>query len=398
MDYYSTDKIIEWAKINKGALAPNDRQEWVKLCWCLQYLHYPASTFAAISRTDTTETECNRVWQREQKKYRTYIKNSDEAVSAIVGMAKAATRAARLSMAMFRADGRCDYTQPVAPVAPVAPSAPRQIRYIYDTSLARMETNVSKSNLFIFLCSIFPEDDVMRVLKLYRVGAIKTENGYNGYSAAYPLINADGKIVDVRIIPYSEDGHRVKGIKYEASFYMAMCHLSNMRAAWPLFGEHLRDEHKAVCLVESEKTALICSIVRPDYIWMATTGLPNLTADRLQGIKGMKIYVYPDKDGINQWQHKVDELQADGFNILLCRDYILQHAKGDKDDLGDIILRQKKMEQQRDEQPDEQQPEQEPAAPIQTTQPQKVAWMNLLKRCPPLQRLSDGLQLQVVLG
>lgn len=41
-----------------------------------------------------------------------------------------------------------------------------------------------------------------------------------------------------------------------------------------LFGEHLLKKYpnKTVALVESEKTAIICSALMPDYIWLATGG------------------------------------------------------------------------------------------------------------------------------
>lgn len=82
-----------------------------------------------------------------------------------------------------------------------------------------------------------------------------------------------------KIIPYNpETGHRLK----DDHFPPVMWVHTNLKAAhllppeWRLtqclFGEHLlQDKVNAnVALVESEKTAVICSHLLPEYIWLAT--------------------------------------------------------------------------------------------------------------------------------
>lgn len=74
-----------------------------------------------------------------------------------------------------------------------------------------------------------------------------------------------------------------------------------------LFGEHLLPQHqdKTIALVESEKTAIICSAMMPQYLWLATGGKSGLTSERLSSLKGRKIIVFPDIDAFKDWQQKI---------------------------------------------------------------------------------------------
>ena len=74
-----------------------------------------------------------------------------------------------------------------------------------------------------------------------------------------------------------------------------------------LFGEHLLPQHpdKTVALVESEKTAIICSAMMPQYLWLATGGKSGLTSEHLTSLKGRKIIVFPDIDAFKDWQQKI---------------------------------------------------------------------------------------------
>ena len=70
-----------------------------------------------------------------------------------------------------------------------------------------------------------------------------------------------------------------------------------------LFGEHLLARHPdaLVCLVEAEKTAVICSAFCPKFVWLATGGKTQL-GDRLDVLKGRKVLVFPDIDAYSAWQ------------------------------------------------------------------------------------------------
>lgn len=65
-----------------------------------------------------------------------------------------------------------------------------------------------------------------------------------------------------------------------------------------LFGLHLlaADDGRRVCVVESEKTAVIMSALRPQHIWMATGGKTELSVSRLKPLAGRKVILFPDTD------------------------------------------------------------------------------------------------------
>ena len=59
-------------------------------------------------------------------------------------------------------------------------------------------------------------------------------------------------------------------------------------------------------LVESEKTAVICSALRPECIWLATGGKGQLN-DRVEVLQGRRIVAFPDVDGYDVWVNKAAE-------------------------------------------------------------------------------------------
>ena len=54
---------------------------------------------------------------------------------------------------------------------------------------------------------------------------------------------------------------------------------------------------KTVALVESEKSAVIASIVLPQYLWVSCGGKMNLEAGQKHlALKGRKVVMFPDTD------------------------------------------------------------------------------------------------------
>ncbi len=115
-----------------------------------------------------------------------------------------------------------------------------------------------------------------------------------------------------------------------------------------LFGEHLLDNtrQKTVCLVESEKTAVIASWFYPQYDWLATGSANGLTDDKIHVLFNRQIIYLSDADKAGRQNTSLKRLQDyallfrvvdlfpqrnDGFDIA---DYILvnlsSYAKGEK--------------------------------------------------------------------
>ena len=105
-------------------------------------------------------------------------------------------------------------------------------------------------------------------------------------------------------------------------------------------------EKAEVCIVESEKTAVLCSAFSDpnERIWMATGGKSGLRPALLQPLMdaGKTIVLYPDYDAYDEW---VERCKAfDYANITVSQMVRREHiaADGPKADAADIMVR--KME------------------------------------------------------
>ena len=163
-----------------------------------------------------------------------------------------------------------------------------------------------KNAFATFLSKIFCEDTAKALFEKYLIGTTK-----DGHTIFYQLDTQD-RCRGGKIIPYNpETGHRIK----DDQFPPVMCVHTNLKAVqllqpeWRLtqclFGEHLlHDKVNAnVALVESEKTAVIYSLLLSEYIWLATGGKSQFN-DRLMVLKGHKVTAFPDIDGYEEWRKK----------------------------------------------------------------------------------------------
>jgi len=60
--------------------------------------------------------------------------------------------------------------------------------------------------------------------------------------------------------------------------------------------------------VESEKTAIICSVFYPNYIWLATGGINNLKKENFNSLKNRTIVLFPDLGAFEKWTDKAKEI------------------------------------------------------------------------------------------
>lgn len=340
MDTYNVTDIICHAAKNNIDISPTDRQDWAMFCCALKVLGYGFSTFAALS--NCSEQECEKAWRAERQPAR-YVATPDKAKAKIIALAVAAG----MDLAPFRIDP-ADYPRytpedvfgDMMEATAQDPEDPMQPPAIIDPeNVSAMEAEAEHSALYVFLCRLFHPDEVRRIFMRYRVGATTEFNtGAPALASAFPYLNAEGDCVDVHLMPYDAAGHRRK-TGYCQNWLLSKLGQSDRRAPWPLFGEHLLalDPSAPVGLVESEKTALIAALAAPGYVWVATGSLNNLNARRCAAIRDREIYIFPDADGVDQWQQRAEGLSQEGFTIYFCGEFIRTFRHGLKDDLGDLI-------------------------------------------------------------
>ena len=152
-----------------------------------------------------------------------------------------------------------------------------------------------------------------RAARRYRLG--RSRDG----GVIFWQIDQLGTVYDGKIMHYRPDGHRDHR---RPPYWVSACLRSNglLPADWTsphcLFGTHLVTHPQplpcrrgvvgpfnesgvggeACCVVEAEKTAVVMSELRPDYLWLATGGLYELTATKLFPLRGRRIILIPDTD------------------------------------------------------------------------------------------------------
>ena len=238
---------------------------------------------------------------------------------------------------------------------------------------AKMNTD---SDLFVSWLYSLPwsqeqKERIPKILKNLLVGHSTVITKRDGVEKRHDFtlfweIDDKWRVHNGHLMKYRADGHRIKDKdkdQYATTWIHARMQyadptklkpFNNMEnsASYCLFGLHqltipgvLPDT--TINIVESEKTAIICSIFFGKYdkhIWMACGGLGNLTNknDMLRSLinQGRHIVLYPDKDGIKQWQAAAQKI---GYKHLTVNTEFIDkywiEIDGPKADIADIVVR-----------------------------------------------------------
>ena len=110
-----------------------------------------------------------------------------------------------------------------------------------------------------------------------------------------------------------------------------------------LFGEHLLSQYpdKPIALVESEKTAIICSALIPQYLWLATGGKSQLSQDKLSVLAGRKAIAFPDIDGYEEWKKKLSATEIDITVSDILQRYATEEQRKAHIDIADLLIQWK---------------------------------------------------------
>lgn len=187
---------------------------------------------------------------------------------------------------------------------------------------------------------------LMRMIGEYRVGT-SMKGDTMGWTI-WPQVDESGRFRTAKLMKYKADGHRDKeGYSFNWMHTMLakvkMLDLGQYRVETCLFGLHLLDRYpKAeVCIVESEKSALICSaFTDPSHrLWMATGGKSNVA--KLQPLIDRKrdIVLFPDHDGYQQWCDDAKVIDYNRLSVSRLVERQWTEADGPKADIADIMIR-----------------------------------------------------------
>ena len=186
---------------------------------------------------------------------------------------------------------------------------------------------------------------VKETLWLYCVG------GWTDGRVCFWQIDEQGRPHGGKLMRYGLDGKRDKtenpGWMHNQKGIREQLDLEHNEYRATLFGLHLLNRYPqaTINIVESEKTALICANAygHPERsLWMACGGLKFLKLESLQPLidQGRRVWLWPDKDGVEDWKQKCEHLLSDRVSITTR--YLEENwvpEDGEKADVADVILR-----------------------------------------------------------
>ena len=212
------------------------------------------------------------------------------------------------------------------------------LELVEKTFLERDDNN----NFIQFLRTLFTPLEVHNATLKYLIGSWIDWKGVT----VFWQIDQQERVLHGKLMLYNpETGKRVIGKDGNGIISSVRSRLKLDKVGFNqcLFGLHLVDETtKVIALIESEKSAIIMSLFKPEYIWMSTGGKGGFKFDFLKPIKEYKIVAFPDKGVYDIWLEKAIELNDFGFNIEVSDWLEHQNEFATGSDLADVYIIEKR--------------------------------------------------------
>lgn len=155
-------------------------------------------------------------------------------------------------------------------------------------------------------------EDLRRVYEDYQIGATRESD------VIFWQIDEDQRVHTGHIMQYGPDGHR---LGYNNWVHSRLKHEGRLPQDYQvyqcLFGLHLlpRYPDRKVCIVESEKTAVILAALKPEHVWMATCSSGGLSPEKLAPLRGRRIILFPDSGCYGKWLAKMRLTEGLDYSI-----------------------------------------------------------------------------------
>ncbi|UFH55515.1 DUF6371 domain-containing protein [Spirosoma sp. KNUC1025] len=240
----------------------------------------------------------------------------------------------------------------------------RSIDYLPFELYEPCQSHFDRNGLYEYLRFTYGLEAVQKAFTHYRLGTSRRWCYYGYLATCLPQFDIAGNLRQVKVIPFDAmSGRRVKrhqpAERWNAAtkrfeptepdtdkIYFAGKHIAkqagitkpNLKQCF--FGEHLLSEYpeRSVAVVEGESTAIVCSAIWPDYIWLATGGSMGgswYSPERFSVLRGRNVTLWPDTGKYVNWSQKASVLRP------LCRslyvsDYVEKNAP---EGMGNVDLR-----------------------------------------------------------
>lgn len=221
---------------------------------------------------------------------------------------------------------------------------PDVTNFIPDNEFRKTIWPGDNNKLFAFMAEKWGYGKTSELFLKYNVGTMDLW-GWKGCAVFWQVdenfVCRTGKIMEYK---RTEDGNDIKRVKEDyphVTFYHSL-HGGDYALRQCLFGEHLLNfypKDTVVHLVESEKTALICSISKPGALFLATGGLQNLRPEVMRPLLHRPVIAYPDKgEAFDVWSEKI---KKNLFQHTITVSDSLQKMDeiGDGEDMADFIIK-----------------------------------------------------------
>lgn len=246
------------------------------------------------------------------------------------------------------------------------PAAPRQITYLPAAPMEASRHAVAGSNLHRYLVTLFGQANAARLADLYHLGASAEFRNAGGLATAFWQVDEQGRIHQIKAMAYDPaTGKRLKDhqpaerrtragnyrptAEGEAKTVFLGKRLAGQDAELRqcFFGAHLIPQFPAlpVCVVESEKSAVILAGIKADAVWIATGGKFGARwTDRevYACLADRHVILYPDLGAFDAWQDRAKLLATVAASVAVSD--LLERIATDDDraaglDLADYFTR-----------------------------------------------------------
>lgn len=207
----------------------------------------------------------------------------------------------------------------------------------------RNYTTDKPSNFIKYLQSKFSNEVVNEIINRFYIG----QSDWAGGSTIFWNIDENYQLCRGKIMKYTPLGKREKQTNGNAIINSVQ---NLLKKAGKLdkesiqkncyFGLHqIRDfPFKTIAIVESEKTACLCSQYFPDLIWLATGSVAMLKERYYKVLKDKEIILYPDKgEAYNLWEKEAEKMRLNGYTVSVSKFLESCDFAKDKEDILDVI-------------------------------------------------------------
>ena len=222
---------------------------------------------------------------------------------------------------------------------PFVPPKPKPVKPISYFAKDLVEKSMNRPNNYFldYLKAIFGYAKAEELRLKFNIGTSKIWQGAN----VFWQIDNNDRIRTGKIMLYNpKTGNRRNCVNWVHHILKP----PELNLAQCLFGLHqlsVENNQKPIAVVESEKTAILMTVIYPEFVWMASGGI-NLNIEFLKPIKGRKITLFPDLKCFETWQAKATEIRQLGGSIQVSDILERNATENDRNqglDLADYLIK-----------------------------------------------------------